>query len=111
MLNKFTKNVASGNLASDMNLSLNQLQDSLVNSLNPVFKIAMLDGVLITNIVLVSGVNTISNPILRLVQGVLIVKKSAFADVHTGGQTTNITPNKTIVLTASAPCTIDCWIF
>ena len=104
MLKKFTKNQTD-------DLTLSQVQDSLVNCLNPLFTNPMLDGVLVTGVVLAAGANTINNPIQRAVQGVLIVQKNAFADIHEGAQATNPFPAKTLILTANAAVTVDLWIF
>ena len=85
---------------------LNKVQDALVSTLNPVFSAQILDGVLLSNVSLTSGSNTINNPLMRNVQGVIPVMKSAACDVY-------VTSNgaKTLTLTATAACTASLWIF
>lgn len=104
MLKRFSKNQTS-------DLTLSQVQDSLINCLNPVFTNPMLDGVLVKNVILAAGTNVIPNPIQREVQGVMTLLKSTFADIHTGAQASNPSPTRTLILTSSAAVTVDLWIF
>lgn len=104
MLKKFTKNQTS-------DLTLAQVQDNLVNCLNPLFNNPLLDGVLVKNIALVTGSNIINNPIQRAIQGVIFVNKNAFSDFNLSAQATNPTPINTIIINLSASVTCDLWIF
>lgn len=104
MLKKFAKNQATDQ-------TLNQVQDALVGCLNPLLTNPLLDYVIVTGVALKAGTTTIANPILRNIQGLIVIRKNGFADIHTGSNSVNPTPTKTIIISSSAAVLVDLYIF
>lgn len=89
---------------------LNSVQDNLVRSLNPVFNTPILFGNLLTEIPLLTGLNTINHKLGRTLTGWIIVRKRASADIY-DNQDTNASPASTLLLTSSAPVLVDIYVF
>jgi hypothetical protein len=96
------------------NLPLSQpasQQDTRWKSLiDPVLGNPLINGRLLTNIALSSGSNIINHGLGRKLQGYIPVLNSAAATFH-DSQTTNSSPQLTLVLVASAATTISLWVF
>ena len=79
--------------------------------LTPILNSLIVEGVLIEDIALTSGVdNFISHELGRKPQGYFLVNKNANADVWTSS-TTNSFPAQHLILRASATVTISFWVF
>lgn len=103
MLTKFSKINTPDNV-------LNQIQNTLVRVLNPLLSNPANDSIILSNITLVTGSNTISHKLGRTLQGWKIIRKRAVADVY-DAQDTNSLSNKTLILVSSANVTLDLEIF
>ena len=87
-----------------------QVQDNLVRTLNPLFDTPILGGIVLTNISLASGANTINHKLGKKLSGWLIVRQRASASIY-DTQDTNQTPELTLKLNSSAAVVVDIYCF
>jgi hypothetical protein len=87
-------------------VELQHFQDAVANVLVPVSKNPLIDGVLLENVVLTSGDNTISHTLSRQIRGWLIVDKQGAADIYRTGWS-----DKFLNLHATANVTVNLWVF
>lgn len=92
------------------NRELNQVQDHLQRSLSPLLGNSALYGELINSVKLVSGANRVDHKLGRKLQGWTIVRQRAQAQVW-DSQDSNLTPELNLTLSASAPVTVDLYVF
>lgn len=91
--------------------NLNLVQDNIDNAFNPLTKNELLDGLIITDIDLVTGQDNIINHKLgRKIQGWIVIGKDAAADIY-DNQSSNSLPNLTLLLRTTANCTINLYVF
>lgn len=90
--------------------ALNQVQINLVRTLNPVFNTPILGGNLLTSQTLAVGSNTINHGLDRALNGWIIVRQRAEANVW-DSQDKNTTPKATLVLNSSAAAVVDIYVF
>lgn len=88
---------------------LEAVQTNFAQVMIPVLKSDIIDGVLVTDIVLSTGANRVPHTLSRVPLGWVIVDRNAAATVHR--TPTGITDSLTMALTASAPITISIWVF
>jgi hypothetical protein len=86
------------------------MQNSWASVLNPFIANPFLNGILLKNISLSSGDNTINHKLGRNLQGWVLVRKRQSVDIY-DKQDTNQMPDLTLVLNASATATIDLYVF
>lgn len=89
---------------------LNQVQQNIVRTLNPVFNTPLLGGNLLTQQSLNSGANSINHGLGRNLVGWLIVRQRAEANIW-DSQDSNSTPGSTLALNASAAVVVDLYCF
>lgn len=89
---------------------LSMLQDQWSSQLNPVLSNPLVNGRLIQSVVLASGNNTINHRLSRNLVGWLVVGQTAASSIY-DNQATNQMKDKTLILNASAPCTVNLWVF
>lgn len=89
---------------------LNNVQNVLVRTLNPVFSMPLMGGNLLTNQTLTTGSNSINTGLSRELTGWIIVRQRAAAAIY-DTQDTNKTPTMTLQLTSSAPVVLDLYVF
>lgn len=92
------------------NREVNQLQSNILTYLNTMGQNALLSGITLQNISLVSGDNTINTKLNRKLQGWFIVRQRGAAQIY-DKQDSNKTPNSTLVLNASAAVSVDIFVF
>jgi hypothetical protein len=85
-----------------------QMQQNLVQKLNLLNKIPFLNGILLQNISLATGVNSVPHKLQRKYQGWFFTKKSSAATVY---QTSSSDDVQFLTLTASASVDVDIWVF
>lgn len=85
--------------------NLQGLQDNVAGVLDPLVRIAILDGVQISA-TLSTGSNRISQPLQATPRGWIIVDRNGVATVYRTAW-----DSKTISLTASAPVNLQIWIY
>lgn len=94
--------------SDDQDLQL--VQTKWASVLNPLLASPMSTGVLLKSIRLVTGANAINHMLSRNLQGWLIVRQRAAASIY-DTQDTNSTPGLTLNLVASAPVSVDLYVF
>jgi|ERR1035437_1362527 hypothetical protein len=92
----------------DVTLSL--LQSNWAIILNPIVDLPLIHGVTLKNVKLLSGDNKIAHRLSRNLQGWVIVRKRAAADIY-DTQATNPQPTLTLALNSSADCVVDIYAF
>lgn len=89
-------------------IEVQRLQDNLSNAIGPVLKNLLIDGNLIKNIILVSGVSNLVPHLLgRKPLICFVVRKNATADVW---ESTASATEKFVSLSCSANCTVSLWV-
>lgn len=89
---------------------LNLFQTQLGKTMTPILETPLNYGVLLKDIVLSTGQNVVPTRLERVLQGWMIVRQRAQAQVW-DTQDLNTTPNKTLLLNASTAVTVDLWVF
>ena len=88
-----------------------KFQDNVEVSLNAVLNKEILDGILIQNVSILTGVtNVINHKLDRIPLGYLIIRKRADSRIW-DLQDANNNKTKTLSLVCSADVTIDIWVF
>lgn len=86
------------------------MQTAWASKLNPVLANPATSGLLLKNVKLSSGANTINHLLGRPLQGWCIVRQRAAAAIY-DSQDANLQPTLTLALQASAPVTVDLYVF
>ncbi len=89
---------------------VNKVQDNINTSLSAVLSKEIVDGILLKEVDLVTGTNVISHKLNRKIEGWIIVRKRATADIWDSQDSSN-TRDRTLTLESSADVTVDLWIF
>lgn len=89
---------------------LNQLQQNIFNAVNPVIQNPLVNGIILKDVILGSGTNVINHLLGRTLQGWFPTRISASATFY-DKQSINKTPETTLILVASAPCTVSLYVF
>lgn len=79
-------------------------------TLNPVIGNPLVNGLVLSNIPLVSGTNVINHKLGRNLQGYIVILKSANVDIY-DSQQTNQMPDLTLRLISSGTATISLYVF
>lgn len=93
---------------TDTTLSL--MQSGWASLLNPLLSNPVNNGILLKSLVIKSGSNVINHKLGRKLQGWIIVRKRASADIY-DTQDSNTTPTLTLSLQSSADVIIDLYVF
>ena len=86
--------------------SVSNFQDNVANSFGPLLKLPIVDGILLTGIVLATGSNQFAHNLARQPIGWMVADLNAAATIYRTAWT-----DKTLSLTASAPVTLNLWVF
>lgn len=89
---------------------LNKIQDYVAAAIESLSSSEILDGLMLKNVQLVSGLNTISHKLGRPLLGWLVVRKRANIDIW-DSQDTNSQASKTLNLQSSGTVSIDLYVF
>jgi len=89
---------------------INQIQSNIATILNPIQANPMSSGIILSGVVLASGSNVIQHTLDRSLQGYIVILKSANVTIY-DSQSTNSTPNLTLVLVSSGAATISLYLF
>lgn len=98
----------AGNLSSKLPWEL--ANPKWAATINPILSNPITSGVLLQNVKLVSGSNSINHTLGRKLQGYVVVLNSANATFY-DGQATNQYPDLTLVLIASGAATVSLYVF
>ena len=85
-----------------------KLQERLQEFFQPIIACALLDGTLLTNVVLSTTATKVEHKLRRPVQGWIVVRKNAAADIF---EPNRDLPTTFLTLQASAAVTVDLWVF
>ena len=86
---------------------IRQLQDNVEQVINPVLNKAIINGILIKDVVLTTGnIHKVSHKLSRKPLGYIVIKRNANSVVWDSA-----IDSKTISLNCSANVTIDLWVF
>lgn len=90
---------------------LNAVQEGIQSAFRPLIAKEILDGVLLVGVGVTAGTPLIlSHTLARTLQGWIVVGRNANAVVW-DSQATNPTPERTLILNASATVTLNLWVF
>lgn len=89
---------------------LNKVQLYVAAALESLADSPILDGILLKNVLLATGSNSVAHKLNRPLQGYLIVRKRSNADVW-DLQDSNSAPSKTLILEASGTVSVDLYVF
>lgn len=86
---------------------LRMLQTSWASDLNPILQIPFLNGVQLTNVSLINGVNSINHLLQRTQQGWWVTDINAAATLFRSAPFNSTT----LTLTSNAACVANLWVF
>lgn len=92
------------------NVSLSLLQSNWASLLDPLLDNPITKGLILENVQLVSGTNTINHKLGRKLKGWWIVRQRAAANIY-DAQDTNPTPAVNLKLTSDANVSVDILVF
>ncbi len=90
--------------------TINQLQNNIINSVNPILGNAITNGTILSGIKLTSGSNTINHTLGRNLQGWIVIRQRASATIY-DLQDTNPRPSLTLILHSSGSVVVDLYVF
>lgn len=88
-------------------LPLSAMQTTWATQLEPLLSFPPNNGLLIKNLALVTGANSINHKLQRLPQGWMIIDQNAVATFYRSQPLNNLT----LTLTSSATVTVSLWVF
>jgi hypothetical protein len=91
------------------NRDVNQLQDNLGKAISDLNNVPFNSGILLQEIDLVVGDNTVYTTLPQVLTGWVITRQGAVSDIY-DKQSTNTNP-KTLILNSSAIVTVDVFVF
>lgn len=86
------------------------MQNSWATQLNPMLANPSLQSIILQDISIIAGTNTINTKLGRKLQGWRIIRINAAATIY-DAQSTNSMPDLTLVLISNAPATISLEVF
>lgn len=89
---------------------INMIQDNISNIVEPIASAPILDSIILNNIALKTGSNSIPHKLGRTLTGWFIVRQRSAGTVY-DTQDTNPNPQTFLRLTASANITVDLFVF
>lgn len=89
---------------------LNRSQEYVQRAVGGIISSEILDGILLTNISLTTGLNEVSHKLGRKIRGWIVVRKRANVDIW-DEQDSNKKPGLTLRLQASGAVVADLWVF
>jgi hypothetical protein len=89
---------------------INQLQDNVISTVNPLVSNPLLSGTLLQSVSLASGANTVNHLLGRNLIGWFVTRRNNASTIY-DTQNTNPLPSKTLTLTTSGAVTVDLFVF
>jgi hypothetical protein len=80
------------------------------STLNPLLANPLVNGIILSDVVVKTGANTISHLLQRPLQGYFVILNSASVTYY-DSQKTNQRPDLSLILNASGPATISLYVF
>lgn len=90
--------------------NINQLQQNIITSINPLIKNPLNSGQILQNVKLAIGMNVIPTGLNRKLQGWFVVRLRALSDIY-DQQDNNSNPGVTLLLNSSAQVVVDLYVF
>lgn len=87
------------------------MQSSWASQLNPLLALPLSQGLLLKNVVLVSGTNAVNHKLGRALQGWIVTRVRNNAVTLYDLQDSNQSPALTLLLNASTGATVDLFVF
>lgn len=87
-----------------------QLQGNIQSAFSQVLLIPILNGVLLENLEIVAGDNTITHKLGRRIRGYLVTRKNSASDIY-DKISTDTALDQSFTLNSSADCIISLWVF
>jgi hypothetical protein len=88
-------------------LPLDQMQTRWASQLNPILANILVNGLLLQNISIISGINVINHLLGRKQQGWIVTDRTGTALLDRTADFNDLT----LTLTSTAPCQISLWVF
>lgn len=88
-----------------------QYQQNVQRTMNPILNNPILDGIILERVVLATGDNFVSHTLGRRLLGWIPVRRRAAATLFDKQDTNPNIVDTTLVLNASAPVTVDLYVF
>ena len=89
---------------------INQLQQNISQAVNPVLALPLTKGLTLANVQLTAGTNNVPHTLGRTLQGWFVTRIRSSATIY-DAQDSNTSPNKILVLVASADVTVDLFVY
>lgn len=89
---------------------INQLQANIVGPLNKVLGLPILQGIILSDIDVVSGDNTINHLLGRALVGWIVILQNAAVSIY-DKQSSNTDTANTLILNSSGTATISLYVF
>lgn len=89
---------------------LDKVQENVDTALGPLQDSRIVEGLLLRNVQLTAGSNTVAHKLDRRLIGWIVVRKRANEQIW-DEQDTNNAPKRTLKLQASGAVTVDLWVF
>jgi hypothetical protein len=86
------------------------LQTNWASNINPVLTNPLVNGIILSNVKLVTGDNAINHKLGRKLQGWFTVLSNAAVSLY-DKQSTNKQSNLTLILNSSGPATVSLYVF
>lgn len=90
--------------------SVNMLQTSWSSAINPLLANPLSSMVILKDVVLATGSNTINHRLNRVLQGWMVIRQNAVANLY-DDQDQNPLQNKTLILVTDADVTVNLIVF
>lgn len=90
--------------------TINQLQQNILASVNPIIANPLSSGILLQKIELKTGLNTVNHKLDRPLTGWMITRQRGPAAIY-DKQDTNNTPAVTLLLVSDANVSVDLYVF
>lgn len=104
--------ITSISLVQTQSREVNQLQQNISQAVNPLLKNQLVNGgSILTSVALPTGNTTLQTGLGRALQGWFIIRyHGGWAQIY-DNQDTNQNASQTLILNASAPVTVDIYVF
>lgn len=90
--------------------SFTLMQTAWATQLNPIVQLPLVQGLVLQNVTLKAGDNTIDHRLGRKLQGWILTRVRAAATIY-DKQDANQLSSRTLVLNSSAPVVVDIYVF
>lgn len=90
--------------------ALSLLQTQWSSQINPVLNLPINNSIILSNVSLTAGSNTINHLLSRNLQGWIVIRQTGNANIW-DNQNTNPIPDKTLILQSTSGISVDLMVF